>query len=119
MSMDKPKPKVPIFGVHTRTSYNIEDAADRELIKMFERDITPFLSVKKECFGKVLSKIEVYMCEKGLMKYNEKYPYGCVVGNRISEFNEVSMKWQALQLLWDRREYAKKKGQAEMELSPA
>lgn len=111
--------KTPVLTVGSRTGYDIDNDADRELIKMFERDITPFLSVKKECFGKVLSKIEVYMCEKGLMKYNEKYPYGCVVGNRISEFNEVSMKWQALQLLWDRREYAKKKGQAEMVLSPA
>jgi hypothetical protein len=111
--------KTPVLTVGSRTSYEIDNDADKELIKMFEREITPYLSMKKEYAGKVLSKIEVYMVEKGLMKYNEKYPYGCGVGNRVPEFNEVQMKWQALQILWDRRDYAKKMGQAEMDFLPA
>lgn len=108
MSMDK---STPIFTVKTRTEYDLDNEDDRKIIKMFEAEIQPFLSQKKEYFGKVISKIEVYMCAKGLMKYSEKYPYGAVVGNRLHEFNDTTMKWSALQKLWDRREYAQKQGE--------
>lgn len=109
--------KTPVLTVGSRTEYDLDNDADRELIKIFERDIEPFLSKKVELFGRRLSKIEVYFKEKGLMRYSEKYPRGAVVGNKLVEFNEASMKWQALQKLWDRREYAQK--QTQMEYSPA
>lgn len=105
-SLDTPQKGQSAFK--SRTEYDLDNLDDKKVVREFEAEIQPFMSRSIEVFGRVLSRFELYLHEKQLLRYTEKYPYGAVNANRLHEFHEANMKWQALQKLWDRRDFAEK-----------
>lgn len=94
----------------SRTRYDLDNPEDRKAVREFEAEISQYIPRSIEVFGNTIKGIDVYLHEKGLLRYSRKYPYGAVNGSRLQEFRDVQMKIAALRELWDRRDVAKEEG---------
>jgi len=104
-SYDNEKPK----ATQQRERFYIDNQADLETIKEFEKELEPYLKRESNLFGRVLRGFELYLHENALFRYSTRYPYGAVVFENLEKYHLVDMKYRALKELWDRRFKAEQK----------
>lgn len=102
-------------AVRERTKFDLDNENDRRVIREFEAEVAQYLRQSKEIFGRTLSGFNLYLHEKGLFRYSNKYPNGAVNGDRLYDYRMTDLKIRALRELWDRRDAAQKAEQLNMD----
>lgn len=88
--------------------FELDNSNDRRVIKEFEKEVAPYFDREETWFGKKISGFDLFLHEKNLVRYSQRYPHGAVVFNNLSEYNLVKLKIAALRELWRRRRLAQK-----------
>lgn len=111
-------------AVDYRREYNLDDPADRELVRIFEREMEdyesrePFVVMQGTIFEKKLRGFELLLHEKDLYHYSREYPSGAVVRQNLGYFQDLQMKKRALDNLRFRRKKAEEERNQQFEGTP-
>jgi len=111
-------------AVDYRREYNLDDPADRELVRIFEREMEdyesrePFVVMQGTIFEKKLRGFEILLHEKDLYRYSREYPSGAVVRQNLGIFQDLQMKKRALDNLRFRRKKAEEERNAQFAGTP-
>ncbi len=102
-----------------RKEYNLFDPIDREIIRVFEREIEeieargPIVIMKNTIFERKLFGYEVYLLENNLRIFSREYPSGAIVKQNLGRFQDAEMKKKALDdLRWRRKRVEEEKSSA-------
>ncbi|MFA5993339.1 MAG: hypothetical protein WC823_00095 [Parcubacteria group bacterium] len=92
-----------------KVDFSIDNPVDLVVVKNFEQELTPYFAKELNVFGKIIKGFDIYLHEKGMLRYSVKYPGGAVVFSNLNNFEMAQMKYQALRKLWDRRAAARER----------
>lgn len=111
-------------AVDYRREYNLDDPADRELVRIFEREMEeyeskePLVVMGGTIFEKKLRGFDLYLHDHDLFRYSRDYPSGAVVRQHLGIFQDVQMKKRALDNLRFRRRKAEEERNRQFEGTP-
>jgi len=111
-------------AVDYRREYNLDDPVDREIVRVFERELEEFENrepvtvMQGTIFEKKLRGYDLYLLEKRIRIFTRDYPSGAMVRQNLGLYHDLEMKKRAVDNLRFRRKKAEEERNAQFEGTP-